>query len=243
MAHTLVGVITWFYEQLAALVAWTLGGMLDEMPVLNNPTIWYPGMGDDGGGGDDSKSSAWSEDKLFWKTAEEWTEWFWNLSKSPATSPRGSEEYAIPVTPETADDPGALEEWRARNQEMILSGLETGAEGVGYWMRNPMEGLDKVLGLPDVNYATGGMVPRYAGGGPIMVGETGPEIFVPSSSGRIIANKDLNSRRTRNMLSDWRNRGAGGGSGASVMTVGTLVSSNSISKNSKISIDSYAGVV
>ena len=91
--------------------------------------------------------------------------------------------------------------------------------------------------------AMGGMVPRYSGGGPIMVGETGPEIFIPSTSGRIVANKDLNSRRTRNMLSDWRNRGATGGGGASVMNVGTLVSANSVSKNSKISIDSYAGVV
>ena len=96
---------------------------------------------------------------------------------------------------------------------------------------------------PD-NYAIGGQMPRYAGGGPMLVGEGGPEIFIPSTSGRIVANKDLNTMRTRNMLSDWRNRGAGdGGSSAGVMMVGTLVSDNSISKNSKISIDSYAGVV
>ena len=90
----------------------------------------------------------------------------------------------------------------------------------------------------------GGSVPRYmGGGGPLLVGELGPEIFVPSTSGRIVSNKDLNTRRTRSMLNDWRDRGATGGSGASVMSVGTLVSANSISKNSKISIDSYAGVV
>ena len=97
----------------------------------------------------------------------------------------------------------------------------------------------------------GGSVPRYmAGGGgmnfgsPLLVGELGPEIFIPSTSGRIVANKDLNTRRTRSMLNDWRDRGAtNGGGGASVMTVGTIVSANSVSKNSKISIDSYAGVV
>ena len=116
--------------------------------------------------------------------------------------------------------------------------------GWAYW--NPFGGDSQAYQQSQQNveyHAIGGKVPRYSGGGPVMVGEMGPEIFIPSTSGRIVANKDLNSRRTRNMLSDWRNRGDGGGGGASVMTVGTLISANSVSKNSKISIDSYAGVV
>ena len=120
------------------------------------------------------------------------------------------------------------------------------------WMQNapppPINPITFEANEPtDQNYQYsqgGGSVPRYmSGGGPLLVGELGPEIFVPSTSGRIVSNKDLNSRRTRSMLSDWRDRGAGGGGGTSVMTVGTLVSANSVSKNSKISIDSYAGVV
>jgi TP901 family phage tail tape measure protein len=123
--------------------------------------------------------------------------------------------------------------------------------GWAYW--NPFGGdavaAEHAQPLPN---QSGGPISAYgrmaAGGGmnngsPLLVGELGPEIFIPSTSGRIVSNKDLNTRRTRSMLDDWRNRGSGGGGGASVMTVGTLVSANSISKNSKISIDSYAGVV
>ena len=66
--------------------------------------------------------------------------------------------------------------------------------------------------------ANGGMVtPKYAfagalGGGPYVVGERGPELFMPSSIGRIIPNKDLNTQRVQGMLHDaFFNRGSGQG--------------------------------
>ena len=54
----------------------------------------------------------------------------------------------------------------------------------------------------------GGMVrPTYAangayGAGPYIVGERGPELFVPSTTGRVVPNKDLNTQRVKNMIQD-----------------------------------------
>jgi hypothetical protein len=53
--------------------------------------------------------------------------------------------------------------------------------------------------------ANGGYVQPMAHGGsagrkPYLVGEVGPEIFIPQSAGKIIPNKDLNTKRVHNML-------------------------------------------
>jgi phage-related minor tail protein len=45
------------------------------------------------------------------------------------------------------------------------------------------------------SFASGGRIPARAGGGPVMVGERGPELFIPHSSGVIRNNHD-----TMNML-------------------------------------------
>tara|TARA_R110002020_G_scaffold564_3_gene2856 strand:+ start:6304 stop:10383 length:4080 start_codon:yes stop_codon:yes gene_type:complete len=146
--------------------------------------------------------------------------------------------------------PGGDATWSDAFRDGLVYGLNLlpfveaeGSSGANYGTPGGDQAVMGQSGGPISAYgrmAAGGGMNR---GGPLLVGELGPEIFIPSTSGRIVSNKDLNTRRTRSMLDDWRNRGSGGGGGASVMTVGTLVSANSISKNSKISIDSYAGVV
>jgi len=147
--------------------------------------------------------------------------------------------------------PGGDATWTDAFRDGLVYGLNLlpfmeaeGSSGANYGTPGGDQAVLAASGGPISAYgrmAAGGGMNR---GGPLLVGELGPEIFIPSTSGRIVSNKDLNTRRTRSMLNDWRDRGAtNGGGGASVMTVGTIVSANSVSKNSKISIDSYAGVV
>ena len=45
------------------------------------------------------------------------------------------------------------------------------------------------------SFASGGRIPARAGGGPVLVGERGPELFVPHSGGVVRNNHD-----TKNML-------------------------------------------
>jgi hypothetical protein len=64
----------------------------------------------------------------------------------------------------------------------VLSVVSGGVSGGGVSF---LTSLKSLLGLK--GFANGG----YVGGGPVMVGERGPELFVPNSSGRIINNSAL----------------------------------------------------
>jgi hypothetical protein len=240
----ITSIIKWMFDQLAKVVAWTLGGMVDDLawenyvaPTVPGDRLLVPQFASAGMTGFSSLPQTESE-WAAWEDAQRMSgggyvdtgppQGGWNAqsqSSSPSSSGGGNSYTPPQLTP---------------NEQNILWDFFNMILPVGPGPRADYSGDPQGGGMP---MAGGGSVPRYAGGGPLLVGELGPEIFVPSTSGRIVSNKDLNTRRTRSMLSDWRDRGAGGGGGASVMTVGTLVSANSISKNSKISIDSYAGVV
>jgi len=61
--------------------------------------------------------------------------------------------------------------------------------------------VKKAIGLKDGGYVTamanGGQAQQAA---PYIVGEVGPELFVPQTAGKVIPNKDLNSKRVDKML-------------------------------------------
>jgi len=81
------------------------------------------------------------------------------------------------------------------------------------FMKKILKGVKKVGGaflgkvMEHLGFAEGGYVnPMAEGGrtrarGPYLVGEKGPELFMPQGPGKIIPNKDLNTQRVKNMLS------------------------------------------
>ena len=69
--------------------------------------------------------------------------------------------------------------------------------------------------------AQGGYINPMAQGG-YFVGERGPELFLPSSSGQIIPNKDLNTQRVKSMLADAFDTAPRAGAAANVNRVMTL---------------------
>jgi hypothetical protein len=78
------------------------------------------------------------------------------------------------------------------------------------------------------------------GGGSYMVGEKGPEMFVPRTSGQIIPNKDLNSARTNRLYDQSMGSTQVGSHQTSVMYVDRIESKNTNSKNTKIGVDVFA---
>jgi len=92
-------------------------------------------------------------------------------------------------------------------------------------------------GLKIPSYGYGGNV--SPGSGMMLVGERGPELFVPPRMGGEV----LNSDRTRNLLDGQRSGSIMGQGMVNQMIVTNLVSENSVSNQSKISVDTFAGVV
>jgi len=101
--------------------------------------------------------------------------------------------------------------------------------------------MGKAIGDIFTQRQYGGTVFPRAAGGPIgrmpyLVGERGPEIFMPSSPGRIVANKDLNSPLTQSLMDN----AVGGGSSGRVIYADTIVVDSADLKNSKVGIDVFA---
>ena len=122
--------------------------------------------------------------------------------------------------------------------------------GFGSWPQFEMaaaiaSGGDGVKMDAGLMRATGGYVQAmanggYAGNGSYIVGEKGPELFVPNQSGQVINNSRTDSI-LKNQLNSGRNN-AGMGSGGT-MYVDNLVSNVSKMGKSKISVDTFAGVI
>lgn len=110
-----------------------------------------------------------------------------------------------------------------------------GTGGDGYFGTKYSVGgaYDSIMG-----YANGGMIKGYANGGPIVVGERGPELFVPPRMGGQVLNTD----RTRNLLRGQNGTSNGNGM-INTLIVQNLTAANSTSNNSKIAVDTFAGVV
>jgi len=110
--------------------------------------------------------------------------------------------------------------------------------------------LAKMVDIWGSNWATfgeGGYIKAMARGGVgagdtmNIVGEKGPEIFMPSQSGQII-----NSRRTQEILYDIKRRagvGAAGAGMAKTIIVNEIVAQKAVNRNTRMSVDTFAGVV
>ncbi len=98
--------------------------------------------------------------------------------------------------------------------DQILGSLGGGGGGSGHG--GLFSGLGSLLGLP--GRATGGLV---SAGKPYMIGERGPEVFVPSQAGRVQPNASVAARNfaiTINMNGSAENARARGQSAAQVAT-------------------------
>ena len=92
--------------------------------------------------------------------------------------------------------------------------------------------------LWDKRQAGGYATPRGMAGGGYIVGERGPELFLPRVGGKI-----LNSDRTRDLLDGQRSGSIMGGGMINQLIVANLIADQSVSNNSKIAVDTFAGVV
>jgi len=92
--------------------------------------------------------------------------------------------------------------------------------------------------------ANGGYVTGMASGGMLgsnnsyLVGERGPELFVPNNSGQVI-----NNSRTENIMRQGLNAGPATKGGAQDLVVSQLVVGQAKLKNTRMAVDSFAGVV
>jgi len=93
-------------------------------------------------------------------------------------------------------------------------------------------------------FATGGYVRGMSTGGmmgarrPYIVGERGPELFMPSNSGQVI-----NNSRTDSIMRQSLDAGPATKGGAQELVVSQLVVGNAKLKNTRMAVDSFAGVV
>jgi len=106
------------------------------------------------------------------------------------------------------------------------------------------EGAGDLIGGALDRFATGGYVRGMSTGGmmgtrrPYIVGERGPELFMPSSSGQII-----NNTRTDSIMRQSLDAGPATKGGAQELVVSQLVVGNAKLKNTRMAVDSFAGVV
>jgi hypothetical protein len=112
-------------------------------------------------------------------------------------------------------------------------------------------GGDVVAGVIEtLSFAEGGYVRPMANGGlaqhgPYMVGEKGPELFMPEGAGRIVPNKDLNTQRVKNMLQDSLPAGIGADKAFQRMNANITVEKLEVKKanlrDSRIGVDTFGG--
>ena len=113
------------------------------------------------------------------------------------------------------------------------------AKKAGKWAR-------RKLGLAEGGYITMAQAGAM-GSGPYIVGEMGPELFMPQRSGQVIPHKDLNTQRVKDMLRDAfglapRDGAADKAGGVSVgaMRVGSLIAGNARMKKTRLGVDTFA---
>ena len=115
---------------------------------------------------------------------------------------------------------------------------------VGYGDYSVGGAYDYVAGGIGGLFANGGYVRGMKSGGmmgarrPYIVGERGPELFMPSSSGQVI-----NNSRTDSIMRQSLSAGPATKGGAQELVVSQLVVGNAKLKNTRMAVDSFAGVV
>tara|TARA_R110002020_G_scaffold9593_3_gene37622 strand:+ start:6412 stop:10350 length:3939 start_codon:yes stop_codon:yes gene_type:complete len=119
-----------------------------------------------------------------------------------------------------------------------------GSEGTGY--AGTKYSLGGMVDYISGENRTGGYIKamqtggRAMGQGAYLVGEAGPELFIPDSSGQVINNSRTESI-LRNQLNSGLNSGMKGSGG--VISVDSIVANRAAMGKSKISVDTFAGVV
>ena len=123
----------------------------------------------------------------------------------------------------------------------------------GQWGRAGAAGVEFLAKMVEIwgsnwsslSFADGGYIKAMAGGGSTapmnIVGEEGPEIFMPSQSGQII-----NSRRTQEILYDIKRRAGADSTGrgmANTIIVNEIRAQKSVNRKTRMSVDTFAGVV
>ena len=123
---------------------------------------------------------------------------------------------------------------------------------VGDEIKNMMGKMGDIPIVGGLFKADGGMVnPVYAAGGatfagntqPYIVGERGPELFMPRQAGKIVPNKDLNTQRVNKMLQDAFDTaprtGAAGIGQAQTLIVSSLNVGSADLKKTKLGVDVF----
>jgi len=148
-----------------------------------------------------------------------------------------------------------LGEWLMKH---IFDPVISAVTKIWKFIKKIVKGVKKVGGaflgkvMDYLGFAEGGYVnPMSEGGrtrarGPYLVGEKGPELFMPQGPGKIIPNKDLNTQRVKNMLSKFE-----GDAGAIADKAFQRISSNisvdrlevrkANMRGSRIGIDTFGG--
>ena len=126
------------------------------------------------------------------------------------------------------------------------------------FMKKILGGIKKVGGaflgkvMDHLGFAEGGYVnPMAEGGrtrarGPYLVGEKGPELFMPQGPGKIIPNKDLNTQRVKNMISKFEGD-AGAIADKAFQRISANISVDSLEvrkanlRESRIGVDTFGG--
>jgi TP901 family phage tail tape measure protein len=156
-----------------------------------------------------------------------------------------------------------------RGVEFAWNWVVDSISGKGFTVWNPVPGdNDFKLNIPNLSswkinlsdkiaeqlgMANGGYVQAMANGGmaslegkfPYLVGEEGPELFSPSTPGRIMPNKDLNTQRVNNMLRDAFDLAPRAGAADKTNRMGTLYidkleASSAKMKKSRFGVDTFA---
>jgi hypothetical protein len=141
-------------------------------------------------------------------------------------------------------------------KDNVLDPLWGHIKGIWDMIKAALGALGNIAGkakdvLGNLNpFAQGGYITMAAAGavgaGPYLVGERGPELFVPQGPGQVIPNKDLNTQRVKNMLSDYTAPGAGADKAfqrmaSQTMVVESLEVRKANLKQSRLGIDSFGG--
>ena len=145
-----------------------------------------------------------------------------------------------------------------------IIGEKTGIADASHQAQKTVGNIVDALPIPKIKipkiklFAEGGMVQGYAEGGwlkgiagklPYMVGEKGPELFMPKGAGKIFPKKDLNTSRVQDMLGKALDEGRARGRKRSrtmqvdSLTVGTLDAGESNLSKAKVGIDPFGGIM
>jgi len=113
--------------------------------------------------------------------------------------------------------------WAGYHQDLSL----------GTWPQFDMEAM-----------AEGGYIQAMQAGG-YLVGEKGPELFMPKDEGKLIPNKDLNTQRVRDMLADSFASAPRAGAAANInrvmsLQVENLIAGSANMKRTRMGVDTFA---